>query len=124
MPGNITSRNSFGTNFLIKGAGAKLIQQWQDVVSEFPPDIAARILPPELKKKGGGDAPQQAREPSDLSAPERAVLKLIRADAPAHIDELAEASGLPISELTGVLLALEMRDLVRQLPGRCYVRRL
>ena len=28
----------------IKGAGAKLIQQWQDVVAEFPPDIAARQL--------------------------------------------------------------------------------
>src|ERR687890_606095 len=50
VPGSITSRNSFGTNFLIKGAGAKLIQTWQDVVSEFPPDIAARLLPPEPKK--------------------------------------------------------------------------
>src|SRR5438270_8013622 len=29
VPGNITSRNSFGPNFLIKGAGAKLVQQWQ-----------------------------------------------------------------------------------------------
>ena len=31
VPGNITSRNSFGTNYLIKGAGAKLVQQWQDI---------------------------------------------------------------------------------------------
>jgi len=123
VPGNITSRNSFGTNFLIKGAGAKLIQQWQDVVSEFPPDIAARILPPESKEKGEAAA-AQTREPADLSEPERAVFKLITTDAPAHIDALAEASGLPISELTGVLLGLEMRELVRQLPGRCYVRRL
>ena len=30
VPGNITSRNSFGTNYLIKSAGAKLVQQWQD----------------------------------------------------------------------------------------------
>ena len=123
VPGNITSRNSFGTNYLIKGAGAKLIQQWQDVVSEFPPDIAAAILPPEVKKKGEA-AGAPPREPADLSGPERAVFKLIRTDAPAHIDELAEASGLQISELAGVLLGLEMRELVRQLPGRCYVRRL
>src|SRR5215213_7261101 len=55
VPGNIPSRNSFGTNFLIKGAGAKLIQVWQDVVAEFPPEIAAAILPPESgKKKGAG----------------------------------------------------------------------
>src|SRR6059058_2836782 len=36
VPGNITSRYSFGTNFLIKGAGAKLVQQWQDVAAELP----------------------------------------------------------------------------------------
>ena len=46
VPGNITSRNSFGTNYLIKGAGAKLVQQWQDIAAELPPQIAARLLPP------------------------------------------------------------------------------
>ena len=54
IPGNITSRNSFGTNYLIKGAGAKLVQQWQDIATELPPQIAARLLPPpfgEKKKK-------------------------------------------------------------------------
>ncbi|MFL6257519.1 MAG: DNA-processing protein DprA [Pyrinomonadaceae bacterium] len=123
VPGNITSRNSFGTNFLIKGAGAKLIQQWQDVVEEFPPDIAAAILPPEVKQKG---EPTHARatEPAGLPETESALLKLIPTDAPAHIDALAERSGLPVQELSGVLLALEMRELVRQLPGRCFVRKL
>src|SRR5215210_6630341 len=81
VPGNITSRNSFGTNYLIKGAGAKLIQAWQDVVTEFPPEVAAAILPPEPKKKGGAGARlDDAVLPSDLTAPERAVLKLIAAD--------------------------------------------
>src|SRR4030095_4840790 len=51
VPGNITSRNSFGTNYLIKGAGAKLIQQWQDVAGELPPQIAAKLLPPPLADK-------------------------------------------------------------------------
>lgn len=123
VPGNITSRNSFGTNYLIKGAGAKLIQTWQDVVSEFPPDVASAILPPEVKEKGG-PSHARPREPAGLSGPERAVLKLISTDAPAHIDALAEQSGLPVHELAALLLALEMRELVRQLPGRCYVRRL
>ena len=121
VPGNITSRNSFGTNYLIKGAGAKLVQAWQDVVSEFPPDIAAEMLPPELKN---AKAKKDATLPGDLSANELAVLRLLPADEPSHIDALAGASKLSIQELTGVLLGLEMRELIRQLPGKCFVRKL
>lgn len=124
VPGSITSRYSFGTNFLIKGAGAKLVQAWQDIVSEFPPEIAASILPPESGKKKGSGRSADSTLPSDLSDAERAVLKLVTSDEPVHIDSLSEAAGLAVSELSGVLLALEMRDLVRQLPGRCFVRKL
>ena len=52
------------------------------------------------------------------------IFRLLSADTPAHIDALSEASKLPVSELTGVLLALEMRELIRQLPGKCFVRKL
>jgi DNA processing protein len=127
VPGNITSRNSFGTNYLIKGAGAKLVQQWQDVAMELPPDVAARLLPPEpLKKKRGGAATTvpQATLPLDLSEGERAVFGLLSADEPVHIDALVGASQLAVSDLTGVLLGLEMRELIRQLPGKCFVRKL
>ena len=123
VPGNITSRNSFGTNYLIKGAGAKLVQQWQDVAAELPPDIAAQILPPEMKKKGTDTTPE-LNTPSDLAENERAVLRLLSTDEPAHIDALAEKSKLAIGDLTEALLGLEMRELVRQLPGKCFVRKL
>jgi DNA processing protein len=124
VPGNITSRNSFGTNFLIKGAGAKLVQAWQDVVAEFPPEIAAAMLPPEVKEKGKGKSNREAPLPADLSDGERALLKLISTDEAAHIDALSESSGMAVAELSGILLGLEMRDLVRQLPGKCFVRKL
>lgn len=124
VPGNLTSRNSFGTNYLIKSAGAKLIQTWQDVAAELPTDVAARLLPPESKKKQPTAACEPAPAPADLPEAERAVLRLIDVDEPSHIDALAEASGLPVQELSAVLLALEMRELVRQLPGRCFVRKL
>ena len=120
VPGNITSRNSFGTNYLIKGAGAKLVQTWQDVVAEFPQEIAARILPPELKQAKAA----VAATPADVSAEDRAVLKLLPSDEAVHIDALAEATGQPVHELAGVLLGLEMRDLIRQLPGKCFVRKI
>ena len=122
MPGNITSRNSFGTNYLIKGAGAKLVQTWQDVAAEFPPDIAARILPPALKRDELTG--QKSSAPADLSSAESAVFKLLSTDEPLHIDALAGTCKLSIAELTGVLLGLEMRDLIRQLPGKCFVRKL
>ncbi|MFN2595667.1 MAG: DNA-processing protein DprA [Pyrinomonadaceae bacterium] len=126
VPGNITSRNSFGTNYLIKGAGAKLVQTWQDVIAELPQEIAARILPPEPKKKRGktDNAAASTVVPSDLTDDERAVFRLIPTDEPSHIDALAEASKLNLSSLSSALLGLEMRELVRQLPGRCFVRKL
>ncbi|HEX8459114.1 MAG TPA: DNA-processing protein DprA [Pyrinomonadaceae bacterium] len=126
VPGNVTSRNSFGTNYLIKGAGAKLVQAWQDVAAELPPEIAARLLPPEpLKKKSNaGTTRPETMLPADLSEGGRAVFGLLSADEPTHIDALLGTSNLKVSDLNGVLLDLEMRDLVRQLPGKCFVRKL
>jgi DNA processing protein len=120
VSGNITSRNSFGTNYLIKGAGAKLVQAWQDVAAELPREVAARLLPPE-PKRGGAQGPDAAAPP-DLSEHESAVYRLLSPDEPTHIDALAEASSLPVAALAGTLLNLEMRDLVRQLPGKCFVK--
>jgi DNA processing protein len=126
VPGNITSRNSFGTNYLIKGAGAKLVQQWQDIATELPPQIAAKLLPPPFsdKKKEKSLADQLSLMPANLSAPERTVLKVLSADSPSQIDALLDQTKLPISDLTAALLALEMRELVRALPGRCFVRKI
>lgn len=125
VPGNITSKNSFGTNYLIKGAGAKLVQQWQDVAAELPGEIAAKLLPPELnKKKTGAASVQMLLAPSDLSESEAAIWQLLSADEPAHIDALAETSRLSVPELMGALMRLEMRELIKQLPGKSFVRKL
>lgn len=124
VPGNVTSRNSFGTNYLIKGAGAKLIQSWQDVVTEFPHDVASALLPPEPKKAGRRTDGAAVALPEDISDGGRAVFRLVTTDDPAHIDALAQASGLSLSELSAALLELEMRELIRQLPGKSFVRKL
>lgn len=126
IPGNITSRNSFGTNYLIKGAGAKLVQQWQDIATELPPQIAARLLPPPFgeKKKEQSLADRLAFVPEGLSRTESSVFRLLAPDAPSHIDTLIDQSRIPISELTNALLSLEMRELITALPGKCFVRKL
>ena len=125
VPGNITSRNSFGTNYLIKGAGAKLVQQWQDIVTELPPQIAARLLPPPFdEKKGNSLADKLSFVPDGLSRGETSVFRLLTPDSPVHIDVLVDKSRLGMSDLTAALLSLEMRELIRALPGRCFVRKL
>jgi DNA processing protein len=126
VPGNITSRNSFGTNYLIKGAGAKLVQQWQDIATELPPQIGAKLLPPPLtvKSKENTISARLSLMPEGLSESETSVFKLLTPDSPAHVDWLIDKSKLAVSELTAALLSLEIRDLVRALPGRCFVRKL
>lgn len=122
VPGNITSRNSIGTNYLIK-AGAKLVQQWQDVVAELPSDIAALILPPKVDEVNGKRERTGDALPSGLSDNERKVWTQLSADEPVHIDVLLVSSNLSFGDLNAALVGLDIRDLIRVLPGKHYARR-
>ena len=124
VPGHITSGNSYGTNYLIK-AGAKLVQQWQDVVAELPSEIAASILPPKIDQQANGHAPQpQGLMPADLNENEKRIWPLLPVDDSIHIDVLLETSGLSFGDLNSALVALDIRDLIRVLPGKNYARRI
>ncbi len=120
VPGNITSSNSYGTNYLIK-SGAKLVQQWQDVVAELPSEVAAAILPPTIDE--GGDGDRVLAVPADLGGNEQKVWSRLSADEPVHIDDLLSSSGLSFGDLNTALVALDIRDLIRVLPGKNYSRR-
>ena len=122
VPGNISSKNSFGTNYLIK-SGAKLVQQWQDVVLELPSEISAAIMPPQIDEKTSIKPTQQKLIPADLTESERKIYMLLSPDEPLHIDILVEASALSVSEVSNALLGLDLRDLIRELHGKNYVRR-
>ena len=125
VPGNITSRNSFGTNYLIK-SGAKLVQQWQDVIAELPQEIAARILPPKLEKAGEEAPPERQPDlvPAGLSENEDKIWSLLSPDENVHIDSLLESSGLSFGDLNTALVGLDIRDLIRVLPGKHYARKM
>lgn len=127
VPGNITSSNSYGTNYLIKSAGAKLVQQWQDVAAEMPQEIAQRLLPPETEKaasKKAENKEQKQSAPLDLTAHELHVWTLLAPDDTMQIDNLQTASGLSFPDLSMALFGLETRDLIRVLPGKCYARKI
>ncbi len=121
VPGNITSGNSFGTNYLIK-SGAKLVQQWQDVVAELPSEISAAILPPKIEKPETAER-QPELIPADMSENEQKIWNILTPDEPTHIDILLESSGLSFGDLNNALVSLDIRDLIRVLPGKHYARR-
>jgi DNA processing protein len=124
VPGNITSGNSFVTNNLIK-SGAKLFQQWQDVVAELPSEIAARILPPKIDADRPDDAIRQPElVPADMTPNEHKVWSMLTADGSTHIDKLLESSGLSFGDLNEALVALDLKDQIRVLPGKHYARRM
>jgi len=124
VPGNITSKNSFGTNYLIK-SGAKLVQQWQDVVSELPQEISAAILPPKIDGKNVEKQNKQSElVPAGLDDSERKIWQFLSADEATHFDALLGESQLSFGDLNAALLGLEMRELVRALPGKHYARKI
>ena len=124
VPGNITSGNSYGTNYLIK-AGAKLVQQWQDVVAELPSEVSAAILPPKIDRHtDDNENAQPELTPAGMSENEQKVWSMLAADEPTHIDQLLEESRLSFGELNAALVGLDVRDLIRVMPGKYYARRL
>jgi DNA processing protein len=105
--------------------GAKLVQHWRDVVEELPREVKERILGVDRPKRDGAQSNVQPMfETVALSDDERKLLDLLTADAPSHIDQLLIISGLNSSELMTALLGLEMKDRIRELPGKSYIKRI
>lgn len=119
VPGNITSSKSFGPNYLIK-QGAKLVQTWRDVVEELPYDVRKRILADETTE----DATQPRQPALVLSPAEAKVMGLLSADEPVHMDTLLMSSELDSTQLMRVLLDLEIKDVIKQLPGKNFIKKL
>jgi len=124
VPGNITSQTSFGPNFLIKD-GAKLVQIWRDVVDELPREAKEKLFGIERPVAPNAISNvQPIFEAVALSDDERKILEILSADVPAHIDQLLISSEMNSSELMNALLGLEMKDRIRQLPGKSFIKRM
>jgi DNA processing protein len=124
VPGNVTTRNAWGPNTLIK-QGAKLVATWEDVWQELPSQIRLQ-LEGEL---GFASSPGQAAsivEELPLQEPEKVVLNALRHDEAVQLDELMETleSKLTSSEIFTALFELELASRIKQLPGKNYVRRM
>lgn len=123
VPGNITSAQSFGTNQLIK-QGAKLADQWMDIVEEFPPQVRMQLLPPDAPEETQAGAASGALFEQSLTAEQKMVFEALRVDDALFVDAILGAVQLPQTEVLKVLLELEMNGLIRQLPGKTFIRKL
>jgi DNA processing protein len=109
VPGDITKATSRGTNSLIK-QGAKLVTGLEDILEE-------------LKGLGIKSRERKAQDERQLSLPpEERKLYDSLGETPLHIDELAETLERKTSEVLATLLGLELKGLVRQLPGKRFIR--
>jgi DNA processing protein len=109
VPGNITEKRSSGTNKLIRDGRAKLITCVQDIYDELALQLHFSFNQANVQ-------PQ-----SDLTPAEQSLFRLL-SDEPIHIDILAEQADISSSDALVTLLSLEFKGVIRQLPGKLFVR--
>ncbi len=110
VPGQITAASAQGSNRLIQ-QGAKLVMDASDILDDM------QILLPETKPS----AAAAERPLPTLSADERSVYDAIDATE-TSIDDIASKSQLPSGTVSSSLLRLELKRLVKQLPGKYFVK--
>lgn len=106
IPGNIGSPTSKGTNSLIK-EGAVLVENAEDVVRGLG-------LGKQVMKNTSPVLPLLTKE-------EETVFCGITSE-PKHIDTIMNESGTMVGTVNAVLISLELKGMVKQLPGKYYVR--
>jgi DNA processing protein len=106
IPGPINSKNSAGTNYLIK-QGASLVSCIEDILDDF----------------GLNDRPEtrQGELLFDLSKDEFSLLENMGYEA-VHFDTLIASTALSIGQLSTVLLKMELEGIIRAMPGNYYVK--
>jgi DNA processing protein len=122
VPGNVTNKNSWGPNTLIK-QGAKLVATWEDIWEELPVDVRVRLMP-EGKNESPGSQTASLFQEGELAPHEKKIFALLKADEATHIDEIVERlePDLSSSEIFAALFELELAGKVKQLPGKNFVK--
>lgn len=123
VPGNVTNKNSWGPNTLIK-QGAKLVATWEDVWEELPGDVQEMLGAGRNESVEPETASLFPDEATAISPHEKKILKLIKQDESTHIDQLVELleNEMSPSEIFAALFELELNGKIRQLPGKNFVK--
>jgi DNA processing protein len=122
VPGNVTNKNSWGPNTLIK-QGAKLVATWEDVWEDLPTPVRLALTPPPSPESAEGSS--ASLFPNEGLPPHaKRILGLLKADEATHIDEIVERleKELSSSEIFAALFELELTGKIRQMPGKNFVK--
>ena len=147
VPGEIFSELSTGTHKLINN-GAKLINTVDDLLNELPPYALNRIQPdvptspiPSIETESSQELsiersdsklaatqsssevqqPIQSAPPPGLTPDERTIFDAIEVPS-SHIDTIVRTTQLPISQVSSILLMLELKGIIQQLPGKQFTK--
>lgn len=104
-PGPIYKKENEGTNRLIK-EGAKIITKFEDIIEEL-----SLPLKRELKSIG---------VEIEVNEEEKRILEILT--EPIYIDNIVEKIGKPVSEILEILFLLEMKGLIKELPGKRFIK--
>jgi len=107
VPGMATSSASAGCNRILRD-GARLVRSAADVIEDLRIHASAE--------------PIEAQQPLLLDEHERRVLNVLTSE-PRHIDDVVETSGIPMPQVSAILLMLELQQLVRNGGAQYYTRR-
>jgi DNA processing protein len=110
VPGKAGSPTSRGTHSLIRD-GAKLVEDVDDILDEF--EGLGKALG--IEKPAGAPA-------RDLSDSEMRIFESLSPDEPENIEDLIEKCGLQAGEVSGLLVQMELKGLVKCLPGKSFVK--
>jgi DNA processing protein len=120
---------SWVPNLLIK-EGAQLVMSPENVIDALPPADRSRLAAQRNLFEGEAHPTGGTPEPKDAAGGlgpragvARAVLEALTVDAPIHLDDLLlSVENYSSTEVIGILFELELLGVVRQLPGRNFVK--
>jgi DNA processing protein len=101
------------------------VDQWLDVIEEFPAAVRMQLLPPADASENAAAGRQTASLFEQALEPDqKAVFDILRADEALFVDSICGSVSLSQPRVLAALLTLEMSGLVKQLPGKNFIRKL
>lgn len=125
VPGSIDAVGSKGTNKLIK-EGAKLVETVYDILEELSPLIKTPLRNAETPLGGNrrleSVLPRQDHAGPDLDDDEAVIWNSLAAE-PVDVNGIIQSTGWTAGHVLNILMRLELRDMVTQLPGKMFQRK-